>query len=87
MRVSNGRSALSRVRTEAFDAAVIASTGEEMDVVETVLNLRDIRAAMPVFILAERARSDETQSRLVLGARLLTLDALIDLLGERRGSR
>ena len=41
-----------------FDLAVLISTGTEMDVTETALNLRDVNPPMPIFIIADKSGSD-----------------------------
>ncbi|MGH9857243.1 MAG: hypothetical protein ACRD4B_05305, partial [Acidobacteriota bacterium] len=45
---SGGRTAIQRVKHELFDMAVVISTADSVDSVETVLNLREIRPAMPI---------------------------------------
>jgi DNA-binding response OmpR family regulator len=57
-RVRDGNKALGRIRHEPFDTAVLLSTGEQMDLVETILNLRDIRPSMPVIVLIDPAASE-----------------------------
>lgn len=49
--VYEAKSAIARVRRERFDLAVLISTGREMDVTETFLNLRDIRDAMAIVVI------------------------------------
>jgi DNA-binding response OmpR family regulator len=57
-RVRDGSMALGTVRHQAFDAAILLSTGKQMDLVETILNLRDIRPTMPVIVLIESQSSE-----------------------------
>ena len=51
--VYDGKTAISKVRREKFDMIVLLSTGKEMDVTETLLNLRDIRESMPIVVVTE----------------------------------
>jgi CheY-like chemotaxis protein len=51
-RTNAGETAVDRVRRENFDVAVLMSTGETMDIIETALNLADIRRSLPIIIIA-----------------------------------
>ncbi len=55
----NGKTAVSHAHHETFDVAIIVSTGEEMDLAETVFNLRDVNRSMQVIIVSERSDVNE----------------------------
>jgi CheY-like chemotaxis protein len=54
-RVSDGNSAVQKASKQFFDAVVVISTGKDMDLIETVLNLRDVRWLMKIIMLADWA--------------------------------
>jgi DNA-binding response OmpR family regulator len=59
IKVSDGETAVGRVRREMFDIAVLVSTGVAMDLMETVFNIKDIRASMQIVIVRDsHARRD-----------------------------
>jgi CheY-like chemotaxis protein len=51
--VRDGNEALASVRRQSFDVVILRSTGEQMDLLETILNLRDIRPSIPVIVLID----------------------------------
>ncbi len=55
----SGKTAVSHAHHEIFDAAIIVSTGEEMDLAETVFNLRDVNSSMQVIIVSEYTEANE----------------------------
>jgi DNA-binding NtrC family response regulator len=57
--VYDAKTAIAKVRRERFNLTVLISTGKEMDVTETLLNLRDIRRSMPIVVVAEAGGNED----------------------------
>ena len=79
-RIPSGKSAVSHAQREMFDAAIIVSTGEEMDAAETIFNLSDINGAMQVILVSDRTKAREIRKdsleRVVPNTKVMTLQEL-----------
>jgi len=61
--VYDAKTAIAKARRERFNLTVLISTGKEMDVTETLLNLRDIRSSMPIVVVTETGDGNEDLAR------------------------
>lgn len=81
-RIPSGKSAVSHAQREMFDAAIIVSTGDEMDVAETIFNLNDINSAMQFILVSDRTNASEPEipndslERVVPNTKVMTLQEL-----------
>ena len=58
--VSDGQAAIACAQHEMFDAVLLISTGDEMDLAETVLNLSDINQSMELIIVSAQPLSRDS---------------------------
>lgn len=88
--VNDGEAAIIQAQHATFTMAVLVSTGKTMDLVETVFNLRDISASMPILIIDERHSTKESQAQIVAHAspntRAVTVHDLAACLGVAESS-
>lgn len=81
-KIPDGKVAVSRAQHEMFDAAILISTGEEMDLAETVFNLRDISGSMELIIVSDQTNTinsavpKETLASVVSNATVMTTQEL-----------
>lgn len=82
--VVDGRGAVSRATREFFDVALVVSTGRDMDLAETVLNLRDVSDTMQIVVIADRVGTGRgvitNLVHAVPSMAVLTLQSLLDSL-------
>ena len=62
--VYDAKTAIAKVRRERFDLVVLISTGQEMDITETLFNLRDIRRSMPIAVVQPSGDSEDASAKL-----------------------
>ena len=58
IRAYDALAAIANAQRESFDLTVLISTGKEIDITETLFNLRDIRRSMPIVVVTD-SRDDE----------------------------
>ena len=61
--VYDAKTAIAKARRERFNLTMLISTGKEMDITETLLNLRDIRRSMPIVVVTETGDGNEDLAR------------------------
>jgi hypothetical protein len=59
VKVDKGTRAVDCARRENLDAAVLISTGKEMDLAETALNLADVNPSLEIIIVVASKRAEE----------------------------
>ena len=64
-RVGEGAAAIERAKHELVTTAVLISTGKEMDLAETVLNLRDVNPDVEIIIIANSDSAEEKAAQTV----------------------
>ena len=77
-----GAAAVAYAKHNSFSTAVLMSTGREMDLAETALNLRDVQPSLEIVILVDRTPDKETAAqadavlRAIPNSRILTKSEL-----------
>ena len=76
-----GGKAIAQGRTGVFEAAVRVSTGRDMDLAATAVNLRAVRVAMPIVIATGFVEAGETNRRREMITSLIPNTKLVDVAG------
>ncbi|MGB7947326.1 MAG: hypothetical protein WCH75_06570 [Candidatus Binatia bacterium] len=58
-KVGEGSAAIERAKHELLNAAVLISTGKDMDLAETIFNLRDVNPRIEIIIIANPDSAEE----------------------------
>src|SRR5215471_1040465 len=89
-KLSSGKTAVSHAQRQMFDAAIIVSTGDEMDVAETIFNLSDINSAMQVILVSDRLKTGEAEipkdslERVVPNTKVMSLQELRNYFNSKK---
>lgn len=81
-KVDEGAAAIERAKHEPVNIAVLISTGIDMDLAETVLNLRDVNSSIEIIIIAGAHKAEEKTAqtaaivRALPGTTVLTINEL-----------
>ena len=59
----DGKEAITRISRRHFAAILVGGTGAEIDMIETLLNIRDIREMVPIAILKFNDESNEEKEK------------------------
>jgi CheY-like chemotaxis protein len=59
IKVADGTAAIERAKHEPLNAAVLISTGTQMDLAETVLNLKDVNSSVAITIVVGSNTAEE----------------------------
>ena len=76
-KVGEGTAAIERAKHELLNAAVLISTGKEMDLAETVLNLRDVNPGVEIIIIADSQHAEERDTQAAAIVRALPRTTLL----------
>jgi hypothetical protein len=89
-KVAHGTAAVEGIKHSVINTVVLISTGSEMDLTETALNLRDVNASVEIIILADRETAEgkeheaNTIAHVIPKTRVLTMNQLDDYLKSAR---
>ncbi len=93
VKTDRGAAAVVCAKHDSFSAAVLVSTGREMDPAETALNLKDIQPSMEIIFLTDRTLDQEAAVqadavlRAIPKARILTIAELSSYLTSSKRMR
>ena len=88
-KVGEGVEAIKRAKHELITAAVLISTGKEMDLAETILNLRDVNPGVEIIIIAtsDNAETKAGQTTAIVQALPETIVLTVRELGHYLAAR
>jgi hypothetical protein len=92
-KTKSGRAAVLRVKREDFDAALLISTGKDMDLAETAFTLRDVSPSLQIIIVDPEVPEEsgiprQNIAEVIPETKALTIDELknyLELPNQRTG--